>query len=158
MRVHVLEREQRLPIPLAQAWEFFATPRNLARITPSDMGFHLLSDPPEQMYPGLRITYRVRPLLRVPVTWVTEITEVEAPHRFADEQRRGPYRLWRHEHRFREIPGGVEMHDLVRYALPFGAGWVHPLLVAPRLDHIFDYRRKTLEEMFGPFREPSASV
>jgi ligand-binding SRPBCC domain-containing protein len=152
MNMHVLERTQRLPIPIDQAWDFFSNPRNLSRITPPEMGFELLTDPPARMHGGMLVIYRVRPLLKVPVTWVTEITHVEEPHRFVDEQRFGPYRFWHHLHEFREI------HDLVHYALRPGGGAVRPLLVAPRLEAIFDFRSRTLEEMFGPYREPSETA
>ncbi len=154
MKLHVLEREIRLPIPVAQAWDFVSDPRNLARITPEDMGFKVTSPLPERMYAGLIITYRIRPLLRVPVTWVTEITHVDEPHLFVDEQRFGPYRFWHHQHLFREIPGGVAMRDIVHYALPKRARPVHPFLIGPRLQLIFDHRRRVLEDMFGVYREP----
>lgn len=149
MKVHVLEREQRLSIPLARAWEFFADARNLARITPPDMGFEVTSSLPERMYAGMIITYRVRPLLGVALRWVTEITHVDEGRMFVDEQRAGPYRFWHHQHLFREVPGGVEVGDVVHYALPPGAGLLRPLLVAPRLEAIFDHRRRVLAEMFG---------
>lgn len=149
MKLHVLEREQRLPIPLSQAWDFFSDARNLARITPPDMGFEVTSKLPGRMYAGMIITYRVRPLLGVPVTWVTEITHVDDGRLFVDEQRFGPYRFWHHQHLFREIPGGVEVGDIVHYALPAGAGPMRPLLVTPRLESIFDHRRGVLAEMFG---------
>jgi ligand-binding SRPBCC domain-containing protein len=149
MKLHVLEREQRLPIPVARAWEFASDPRNLARITPPAMGFEVTSKLPERMYAGMIITYRVRPLLGVPVTWVTEITHVDEGRLFVDEQRFGPYRFWHHQHLFREVPGGVEMRDIIHYALPPGAGPARALLVAPRLESIFDHRREVLAEMFG---------
>jgi ligand-binding SRPBCC domain-containing protein len=149
MKLHTLEREQKLPIPLATAWDFFSDARNLARITPPEMGFEVTSRLPERMYAGMIITYRVRPLLGVPVTWVTEITHVDQGKLFVDEQRFGPYRFWHHQHLFREIPGGVEVGDVVSYMLPPGAGPMRPLLVTPKLEAIFDHRRKVLETMFG---------
>jgi len=149
MKLYVLEREQRLPIPLSQAWDFFSDARNLARITPPEMGFEVTSRLPERMYAGMIITYRIRPLLGVPVNWVTEITHVDEGRLFVDEQRFGPYRFWHHQHLFREVPGGVEVGDIVHYALPPGAGPARPLIVQPRLHAIFDHRRRVLTEMFG---------
>jgi ligand-binding SRPBCC domain-containing protein len=103
------------------------------------------------MHPGLRIDYRLRPLWGIPVTWTTEILEVQEPHRFVDVQARGPYRTWRHEHLFREVPGGVELEDRVEYALPWGALGepMHVYIVRPRLGRIFEFRRRTVEEIFG---------
>ena len=154
MKLHVLEREQRLAIPLTRAWEFFSDARNLARITPPSMGFEVVSRLPERMYAGMIITYRVRPLLGLPVTWVTEITHVDEGRLFVDEQRFGPYRFWHHQHLFREIPGGTAVRDIVHYALPKRARPIHPFLVGPRLQLIFDHRRRVLEETFGVYHEP----
>jgi ligand-binding SRPBCC domain-containing protein len=149
VKLHRIDATQNLPIPLARAWAYFSDPRNLARITPPSMAFELMSELPERMYAGMLVVYRIRPLLGVRVTWVTEITHVDEPWRFVDEQRFGPYRFWHHEHRFREIEGGVEMRDVVHYALAPGGGAVRRLLVAPRLREIFACRRQVLERLFG---------
>ena len=152
MKLHRLDARQVLPVTLAEAWDFFSDPRNLARITPPSLGFEVTGAPAERMYAGMIVTYRVRPLFGVPVSWVTEITHVDEPHRFVDEQRFGPYRFWHHQHLFREIEGGVETRDLVHYALPPGGFAAGPLLVAPRLREIFAHRREVLERTFGPWR------
>lgn len=149
MKLHTLQTVQRLPIPLAVAWDYFSNAANLARITPRSLGFEVTSELPGRMYAGMIVTYRVRPLLGVALTWVTEITHVDEPRLFVDEQRFGPYRFWHHQHLFREVDGGVEMRDLVHYALPPGGGAVRRLLVAPRLREIFAFRREVLETTFG---------
>jgi ligand-binding SRPBCC domain-containing protein len=151
MKLHLLEAEQKIPTTLERAWEFFSNAGNLAKITPPSLGFEVTSKLPERMHAGMIITYRVRPLFGVPVRWVTEITHVDEPRLFVDEQRFGPYRFWHHQHHFREIPGGVEVRDLVHYALPPGAGPARAFLVAPRLEEIFAYRRQVLEKTFGPW-------
>jgi ligand-binding SRPBCC domain-containing protein len=153
MKLHLLEARQNLPVSIAEAWEFFSDAGNLARITPPSLGFEVTSAPAERMYAGMIITYRVRPLFGVAVTWVTEITHVDEPHRFVDEQRFGPYRFWHHQHLFREIEGGVEARDIVHYALPPGGGAVRRMLVAPRLREIFAYRRDVLERTFGAWKD-----
>jgi ligand-binding SRPBCC domain-containing protein len=102
------------------------------------------------MHAGMIVTYDVRPFPGVRMGWVTEITHVEEPHLFVDEQRFGPYRFWHHTHRFREVDGGVEAEDTVRYALPFGAvgAAVAGRIVRRRLGEIFAYRKRVLEERF----------
>jgi len=159
MRLFRLTTVQRLPISLGEAWDFFSDPRNLPKITPPSMGFSVTSELPARMYAGMIVTYKVRPLAGIPVTWVTEITHVDRPRFFVDEQRFGPYRFWHHQHHFREIEGGVEMRDLVHYALPFGVvgGAVRRLMVGPQLTRIFTYRREILAERFGTLPEQSAS-
>ena len=151
MTPSVLREVQRLPISVPEAWSFFSDPRNLPRITPPSLGLEVTSDLPGKMYPGMIVTYRVRPIPGVPVDWVTEITHVREPSLFVDEQRFGPYRFWHHEHHFREVEGGVEMVDLVLYALPLGGiGRVFGgPLVRRRLVEIFAFRRRFLEREFG---------
>ena len=149
MKVHRMETVQRVPVPMEEAWRFFSDPRNLAKITPPSLGFQVTSPLPERVYAGLIITYKVRPLFGVAVSWVTEITHVDEPSLFVDDQRYGPYRFWHHQHLFRPVEGGVEMTDIVHYALPPGGGLARGLLVAPRLKEIFDYRRGVLERTYG---------
>lgn len=151
MPVHTFERTQIIHASLVEAWDFFSSPRNLERITPKSLDFHILSELPEKMYPGMMIRYRVRPLLGIPVIWVTEITHVRDGVFFIDEQRVGPYRMWHHEHHFRDLGDGrIEMLDRVTYQLPFG--WlsepVHALVVKGELARIFDYRVKAVDEIF----------
>lgn len=99
------------------------------------------------MKEGTQIEYRLK-LRGVPIQWQSEITVWEPPHRFVDEQRRGPYRLWVHEHTFPEQDDGALVGDRVRYAVPGGA-LVNRFLVAPHLDRIFAYRHRKLVEIFG---------
>jgi ligand-binding SRPBCC domain-containing protein len=146
-----LEREQRLPITIGQAWDFLSDPRNLATITPPDLDFKVTSNVPDKVYPGLIISYQVRPLLSIPVTWVTEISHVREPSFFVDTQVIGPYSLWHHEHELAEIPGGVVMFDRVSFVPPFGyiGDLVYHLVIKKRLNDIFDYRARVLTERFG---------
>ncbi len=157
MRLERLVSSCVLPIGLAEAWEFFSDPRNLERITPPSLGIEITSDLPPRMHPGMIVCYTVRPLLGIPVRWVTEITHVREPHLFVDEQRFGPYRFWHHQHHFREVEGGIETSDLVHYALPLG-----PLgrllgggIVRRQLGEIFAFRKRFLEETFGRVLSPS---
>ena len=137
----------RLPRPPSEVFPFFADAGNLERLTPAWTRFAMLTPAPVEMRPGTLIDYRLR-LRGIPVRWRSEITAWEPPFRFVDEQRRGPYRLWIHEHRFEEVEGGTMAHDAVRYAVP--GGWlVDRLLVRRDLERIFDYRGTVLEELFG---------
>lgn len=147
-----LERKQFIPAPIEQVWEYFATPRNLNAMTPPDMAFEFIHSGDEPMYAGQVIEYRVAVLPGLRVRWLTQITHVEPPHRFVDEQRSGPYRLWIHEHRFVPRAGGVEMIDRVTYALPFGplGRMAQALFVGPRLAKIFEFRRQKVQTEFHP--------
>ncbi len=149
--LHQFTQEQIVPTTVEQAWQFFSSPRNLPLITPPDLGFEVLSELPETMFPGLFIRYRVRPLFGIPIEWVTEITHVEDGRFFVDEQRIGPYKIWHHEHHFESVDAGVRMIDRVSYCLPFSplGDLVHPWLVKPRLEHIFAYRTEQVEKRFG---------
>jgi len=151
--IHTLQTSQTIPVPLERAWDFFSSPLNLRQITPPELDFVVVSQVPEKIYPGLMIEYRVRPLFGLRMPWLTEITQVRAPHYFVDEQRLGPYRLWHHEHFFESTSdgSGTIVRDLVHYIIPFSplSELAHPLLVAPQLKKIFDYRARRLEEFFG---------
>lgn len=151
MKIYRLDEILNLPIPIAEAWEFLSNPASLSRITPEWMEFAVTSELPERMYAGLIITYRIRPIMGIPATWVTEITHLREPDYFVDEQRAGPYRFWHHQHILEEIDCGTAMRDIVHYALPFGllGRMAHPFLVRPKLQRIFAFRRRKLEEMFG---------
>ncbi len=149
--IYTLRATQQLPMSIEEAWEFFSTPKNLARITPDFMGFNITSKVTDTMRPGQIITYRVGVLPGIKSNWVTEITHVEAPKFFVDEQRFGPYAMWHHEHIFEPNENGVLMTDVVSYKLPLGAfgRLFHGLLVKPKLKQIFSYRIEALEKMFS---------
>lgn len=152
MAFYSITTHQNVPISLEEAWDFFSSPKNLAEITPDHLGFKITSkDVREKMYPGQIITYKVKPLLGIPLPWMTEITHVKDKEYFVDEQRFGPYALWHHKHFFKEIEGGVEMIDKVDYKLPLGflGSIAHALFVKKQLQGIFNYRFKKLEELFG---------
>jgi len=150
--VYRLETQQLLPIDLPTAWEFFSDPRNLSRITPPDMRFTILSGAERRMYAGQIIQYFVSPFPWLRLRWVTEISHVVPGSHFVDEQRFGPYALWHHKHFFEEVPGGVLMTDIVDYKLPMGflGRLLHPIMVKPRVQGIFDYRRQVLNDLFPP--------
>jgi ligand-binding SRPBCC domain-containing protein len=154
MKIYTLHSKQNLPISLEEAWEFLSNPKNLKTITPPYMGFKTLSGDDRDMFAGQIIQYIVTPVFGIPMKWVTEITHVQDKRYFVDEQRFGPYALWHHKHFLKEIPGGVEMEDIVDYKVPMGilGQMVHPFLVAPKLKEIFDFRTKKLIELFGEFK------
>lgn len=151
MKLHKLETTQVVKASLTECWDFFSSPKNLKVITPDYMGFEIIDGDTNEMYPGQIIQYYVRPAMNIPLRWVTEITQVKEREFFIDEQRFGPYKLWHHKHFFKEIDGGVEMRDLVHYALPLGflGNIAHRLYVKKQLKTIFDYRFQKVNELFN---------
>lgn len=150
-KVYSIKKVQTIPVTLDQAWDFFSNPANLQTITPDNMGFRVISKHQgDKMYPGQVIEYKVSPLLGIPLYWMTEITHVEDRKFFVDEQRFGPYSLWHHQHHFRETVQGVEMTDIVHYKLPlwFLGDIAHALFVKKRLEEIFEYRYRKVNEIF----------
>jgi ligand-binding SRPBCC domain-containing protein len=150
MKIYQLKIVQNLPIRIEDAWGFFSNPNNLSVITPEWLNFKVTSKLPDKMYAGMIITYKVHPVLGIPNTWVTEITHVKEPNYFVDEQRFGPYKFWHHQHHFKETKNGVEMTDIVNYALPFDpfSRFVNSLLVEKKVKEIFKFREKTLVGLF----------
>jgi len=160
MSLQILHTTQRLPVSIKEAWDFLSSPDNLKEITPKNMGFEIIAGYNEsildnpiypKMYPGMIITYIIKPLFKLPVKWVTEITHVSEPHYFVDEQRFGPYKFWHHKHFLKEVQGGVEMIDIVHYKIPFGpiGDLINCIIVRKQLEKIFEYRFNKLEKIFG---------
>lgn len=158
MKIYTLKKTQTIPVSLEEAWDYFSSPKNLKEITPDYMGFEITSDLGNgKMYPGQIITYKVTPLLGIPMSWVTEITHVEEGKYFVDEQRFGPYALWHHQHWFEQTRDGVKMTDIVNYGLPLDPlGRIASGFVAYKLNEIFDYRFAKVDQLFA--RKHSLSV
>ena len=155
-KVYSIKTVQRIPISLQEAWAFFSKPDNLKEITPPSLGFNIISKyHGEKMYAGQIIEYTVKPILGIPLYWMTEITHVADEKYFVDEQRFGPYSLWHHQHHFKLIDGGVEMTDIVHYKLPlfFLGDLANALFVTDQLQQIFDHRVKAVENKFGKWMQ-----
>lgn len=142
--------EQHVPLPAQEAFAFYADAMNLEAIPPSWLGFRVITPAPVELHPGARIEYRLR-LHRVPVRWLTEITEWEPGRRFVDTQVRGPYRLWEHEHTFSPAAGGTLIRDRVRYRLPLGllGALAHLAFVRRDLRRIFAFRQHEVARRLG---------
>jgi ligand-binding SRPBCC domain-containing protein len=151
--MYCLKYSQKLPLSLEESWSFFSSPTNLSILTPDYLNFKITSLESETMYAGQIIVYDIHPILNLPIKWVTEITHVEKPYYFIDEQRFGPYKFWHHEHRFKSIDNGIEMVDLIYYQLPFGilGKTLHAIKIKKDLEEIFAYRKVKLENLFGPY-------
>ena len=149
--MHHLKQSQTLPVDRKVLWEFISVPQNLNKITPPDMAFKIIGEPPEKTYAGLLLEYRVKVPLLGWSTWLTEIKYVEEGLSFMDEQRVGPYKLWLHTHKLEDVDGGTRMTDDIRYLIPFGPIGLlaNFLFVGRTLRRIFDYRRVKMEELFG---------
>lgn len=151
MKIYSLHSKQKLPISKNEAWDFLSNPKNLQKIMPTTMGFEILSGAERPMYTGQILQYNVTPFKGFSTKWVTEITHVQKPDYFVDVQLYGPYALWHHKHFIHETEGGVEMEDIVHYKVPLGilGQLVHPFIVKPKLDEIFNHRKEALETLFG---------
>jgi len=151
MPVYQFQREQLIDASLEDVWDFIKNPKNLKRITPDYMDFKVTSkDAGDNMYPGMIISYRVRPVLNIPMTWVTEITHVSENKYFVDEQRKGPYKIWHHEHKLELTEDGVLMTDLITYEPPLGflGAIANSLFIKGQLNNIFNYREKVVTDYF----------
>ena len=157
-RLYTFKAFQKIPADRETVWEFISSPANLRLITPPSMGFEMLTEAAEQMFRGQIIAYNVRPLFGVKLNWVTEITDVKEKEYFVDEQRSGPYTIWRHRHFLKPLSFGVEMQDEVNYKIPFSfiGDAANYLLVRKRIRQIFDYRYRALEEKFGKYESAMA--
>jgi ligand-binding SRPBCC domain-containing protein len=150
--MHQFKAEQFLPIDKNKAWDFFSSPKNLSKITPPELDFQILSTlNGEDFFEGMKIDYIVKPLFGIPVRWQTEICKVDYQKYFTDRQTKGPYKIWEHTHTFIEKNNGILMTDLVKYKLPLGfiGNLANFILVKRKIQRIFDYRNKILENLFN---------
>ena len=146
-----LHRKIRISAPMDDVWNFFSAPGNLQKITPLYMNFRIVDCPDTNVISeGMRITYSVSPVLKLPMTWVTLIDTVKPGASFSDTQLKGPYKLWRHVHTFEEKNGTVLMTDDVTYELPLGplGAVAHSLFVKKQLENIFNYRETVIRKIF----------
>ena len=161
-KVHRLVSIQKLPLSLEDSWKFFSNPHNLLTITPPFLNLRVTNEMfGNEAYAGQIITYRVKPFAGIGVSWMTEISHVEKETMFVDEQRKGPYKLWHHQHHFKGIEGGTEMKDIVHYRLPFGfIGEIAHPFVKKKLLEIFYFRFETVNELFSawPDHEPDIRI
>jgi ligand-binding SRPBCC domain-containing protein len=155
MKTNVLERTQLIPRPRHEVFDFFSRAANLEKLTPDNLRFSILTPEPIPMHPGTLIDYRIK-LSGVPMTWRTKIDVWEPETRFVDIQLSGPYKLWRHEHTFKDVVTAdgrpaTEMGDRLTYAVGFGPLGVlaRALFVDRTVEGIFDYRKKAVEQIFG---------
>lgn len=144
---YVLESKLEVPRPLEEVFDFFSDARNLQVITPPHLSFQIVNAGPIEMREGTQIDYRIR-LRGIPLVWRSEIAVWEPPHRFVDNQLKGPYRRWYHEHRFTAVEHGTLCEDRVEYSV-LGGALVHELLVRRDVTAIFRYRTDKLRELFS---------
>ena len=151
MKVYQLHVKQALPINKKEAWEFLCDPNNLSVITPPELKMTIVSGADRKMYPGQILQYSVSPLPLLKSKWVSEISHYIEGNYFVDEQHYGPYAMWHHKHFIHEVKGGVIIEDLIHYKMPLG--WfgqiLQPIVVQPRLERIFKFRKSAIESIFG---------
>ncbi|MBN1649695.1 MAG: SRPBCC family protein [Bacteroidales bacterium] len=150
MAFYQFQKEQFIKSTIDTVWAFISTPQNLKKITPDYMGFDIQSqDLPNKIYEGMIIAYKVKPLLGIKTTWVTEITHIKDKSYFVDEQRVGPYALWHHQHLIIPQADGVLMRDIVSYKPPFGliGSLANSLIINTKLNEIFEYRKAVIEKL-----------
>lgn len=147
MNIHQFKSETWVPRPIDEVFAFFSDPANLDAITPVWLHFRIITAEPIAMGEGAVLDYRLR-VHGLPIRWRSKITAWEPPNRFVDEQIRGPYRLWIHEHTFKPHNQGTLVYDHVRYAVPFDR-LLHKLMVRPDVERIFAYRTECLQRRFG---------
>ncbi len=151
MAFYQFYKTQLISAPIEEIWDFISTPKNLKDITPDNMGFEIKSkNLPERMYPGMIVSYTVKPIFGIKMVWVTEITHIDEMKYFVDEQRIGPYSMWHHQHFIEPTAQGVLMTDIISYSPPLGFLGVlaNKIFIRKQLEAIFNYREKALEKHF----------
>ena len=148
MAEHILTRDLTLNLPIEEVFEFFSDAMNLERITPPELKFRITTPQPIEIKKDSLIDYKLK-LRGIPISWQTTISEWNPPFTFTDMALKSPYKQWIHRHTFTENEnGGTDIKDEVRYRLPFEPfGDIMHWYVKSELDYIFDYRKKSVEEI-----------
>ena len=159
MRVFTINKTVTVAADTDKTWEFIQNPVNLNLVTPDNIEFRIVSDPPDKMYNGLTIAYRIKlPVIGL-TDWLTEIKHVRSPFSFVDEQRIGPYKFWSHYHEVKPSENGTQIIDKVHYVLPVGfiSKIIHVLFIRRMLLKIFDFRNQRFKELLevDPNKETS---
>ena len=151
MKIYQLYRRQHLNLSAQEAWAFFSSPYNLNDITPEFFHVTITSKMPERIYAGLMISYRMKAVFGIPMAWLSEVSHCDEPKRFVYEQRLGPFKFWSHEVCLTEKQNGIVLEDIMFYAMPLG--WlgqlINAMLIAGKLERIFDIRRDYLQGKWG---------
>jgi ligand-binding SRPBCC domain-containing protein len=150
MQPHLLEVQTKLNASLKEVFEFFSRAENLNQVTPPELRFKILTPLPLEMKVGTLIDYQIR-LSGIPFHWRTLITTWEPPYRFVDEQMKGPYKMWHHEHTFEQRDDHVLMTDRVHFLSPGGIfePFINHILVEPKIKGIFSYREERFKDIFA---------
>lgn len=159
MKTHTIKHSQEVPALIGEVWPFFASPSNLERMTPDALRMEVITPGGLEMKEVALFDYVIR-MRGLPMRWTTCMAECDALHRFVDVQLKGPYSFWHHTHTFEPTPNGTLIRDEVRYAMPFGplGALAHALVVRQDLDHVFSYRCRVIQEIFGAVSAPKGAT
>jgi len=147
LKLYTLKKEQIIPRNILDVFDFFSKPENLSVITPSKMGFKILTPSPIEMKEGALIDYTVK-IIGLPIRWTTLITKYDPPNLFIDQQLKGPYSMWHHTHNFKKLNDNETLiEDIVIYSVPYSfiGGLIHSLYIKRDLEKIFSYRSKKIK-------------
>ena len=151
MKIHQLHYQQSLNLSRQEAWDFFTSPLHLNTITPDFFTITPTSTVPAQIYSGLMISYEMKAVFGLPMSWLSEISHCEPPHYFIYQQKEGPFKFWSHEVRLTESGTDIIVEDIVFYTMPFGfiGEILHKLMIANKLAKIFSTRSDYLSQRWG---------
>lgn len=145
----LFHRYQWIEHPVKDVFDFFKDAKNLEKITPEYLNFKILGMNTDNIQAGSLIDYKLQ-IHGIPMKWKTKISEYEDGKYFVDEQLKGPYSKWVHEHAFYTHKSGTLISDKVVYKVPLGAignliaGW----FIKKDVNKIFNFRNKIINNIF----------
>ncbi|MDA0831829.1 MAG: SRPBCC family protein [Planctomycetota bacterium] len=131
-----------------RAFDFLIRPANISLISPPNMGLHFVSAP-EEIFQGTTLEFKIQSFGQVQEL-IHEITELDRPTRFVEQQVKGPLKSWIHEHHFEAIaPDQVKIRDTIEFLPPGGllGFMVTESRILDSLDEGFDLRYKKLKQL-----------
>jgi ligand-binding SRPBCC domain-containing protein len=133
---------------IEDVWKLYTDINHLKIITPPEIAIKIESDTPITEGAEIKLSGK---LVRSS-SWKARIAYCR-PYEYVDEMVDGPFRTWKHLHRFISQNDGTQVYDVVDYELPFGllGKLVDRIYVRMKIRRIFEYRRRaTINALENP--------
>lgn len=128
-----------------KVWEFYTDIKHLEIITPKEMNLKIInSTTGQKLIQGSEIWIVGKIIFLRKTTWRSRITFLYM-HEYVDEMLKGPFKRWRHLHRFHDInQKQTQVIDEVDFELPYGiiGKSLFESYTYNRLEKVFAYRKK----------------
>ncbi|HUQ95048.1 MAG TPA: SRPBCC family protein [Bryobacteraceae bacterium] len=143
--------------PVERVWAFHERDDIFDLLNPPGENIQILSRK-GKLHTGSRVEFKIPVAGPIHIRWLALHVAHEVNHHFVDEQIRGPFRYWKHEHIFEPETGGARLTDRVTFSLPLSPfnDWLFGGLAKMRLNKLFEHRHTVTKQYCErPFPVPA---